>query len=53
LRTLLEIRDRFQKRLEVSFAAEDRLAVVATVDDVVDQSIGDGTQGAWHAEILT
>ena len=31
--------------LEVSFAAEDRLAVVATVDDVVDQSIGDGRKG--------
>ncbi len=42
---LLEIRDCFQKRLEVSLAAEDRLAVVAAVDDVVDSPSAMGRKG--------
>ena len=40
----------FRECLEVSLAAENRLAVVTAVDNVIDQSIGDGTQGAWHPQ---
>ena len=51
--SLLQVRDRFQKRRIVAFAVKNRLAIVATVDDVVNQSVGNGAQGAWHSRILT
>ena len=47
---LLEVCDGLEKYLEVSLAAGDRLAVVTAVDNVIDQSIGDGTQGAWRPQ---
>ena len=50
--SLLQIGNRLQKRLKISFTLENRLAIVAAIDDVVNQAVGDRSQGAWHSRNL-
>jgi hypothetical protein len=40
---------RLKKRLKVGLFAEDFLAMVAVVDDVIDETIGDRSPGAERA----
>jgi hypothetical protein len=46
--SLLQIRDGLQKRQKIPLASENRLVIVAAIDDVVNQTVGDRSQGAWH-----
>jgi hypothetical protein len=46
--SLLEVGNRSEERPVVAFAKEHRLAVVAPINHVVDQAVGDGTWRARH-----
>ena len=50
--SLLQIRDGLQKRQKISLTIENRLVIVAAVDAVVNQAVGDRSQGAWHSGSL-
>jgi hypothetical protein len=41
--SFLQVGDGFQKRQKVPFALEDCLPIVATIDYVVNQAVGDGS----------
>jgi hypothetical protein len=46
---VLEVGKRGEKGLKVGRLAKDTLAIVATIDYVVNQAVVDWSQGAWHS----
>jgi hypothetical protein len=46
---LFELRQRLQEGLEIRLFTKHFLAVVAAVDDMVDQAAVNGSQRAWHS----
>jgi hypothetical protein len=45
---LFQINQRFKKGLEVARLSEDRLPIVAAVNDMIDQAVSNGSQRAGH-----
>jgi hypothetical protein len=45
---LLQVADGVEEGGIIVLVPEDGRTIVATVDDVVDEALSDGSQGAWH-----
>jgi hypothetical protein len=48
----LQVANRAEERGVVAVVVEDRRAVVAAVDDVVDEAFGDRADGSWRRVTL-